>query len=123
MTLTKADFMKQVANATARGEGKREPFRVAAPDDLKQRILGAIDDYAARQSPEGPVSDSQSIPEYGRGYNAALDAAARHIVKIRFERGTFPDRSQWTRAEAWAAIALALESAAADLETLKFNQS
>jgi hypothetical protein len=68
------------------------------------------------------VTEAKSIPEYGRGYNAALDAAAKHIVKIRFERGTFPDRKIWTREEAWASIALALESAAADLETLKFHE-
>jgi hypothetical protein len=54
-----------------------------------------------------------------RGYYAAVDASAKHIVKLRWERGTFPDRSQWTREEAWAAIALALETASADLETLK----
>lgn len=51
--------------------------------------------------------------------DAVIEECGKHITRLHWERGTFPDRSAWTREEAWAAIALALESAAADLETLK----
>lgn len=99
---------------------------IAACNEAVTRVLDLFSTLEPRPVNEGiaPVpSLRSSVERSAEAFNAGLAAAAKHITKLRWMQGTFPTRAVWTREEAWAAIALALESAAADLETLKATNS